>query len=76
MRKTIPARLYTDPSTQVDYRRVYDDNEEKMTLVRRYRQQMGCSSCVSSEMTMGLLVCKVTGDACDRTCRRYWCKMV
>jgi len=76
MRKTIPARLYTDPSTQVDFRRVYDDNEQKMTLVRRYRSQMGCSSCVSSDMVAGLLVCDVNGNACDRTCQRYWCKMV
>lgn len=70
--KPIPARLFTDPSTQVEFRRVYDDNESRMAEVRRLRKQMGCQCCVYSEMVADVLYCRQLEKPCDRTCRDFW----
>jgi len=67
-----PAHLYTDTSTQIDYRCRYDDDEGKLAEVNRLRSQMGCQCCISSDMIAGVLVCKETGQVCDRVCGRFW----
>ena len=70
--KPIPARLFADPSGQVEFRRNYDRNEKKMEEVRRLRRTLGCQACVSSEMQLGVLTCRETGECCDRPCRLFW----